>query len=140
MYRRLLLIVLLGVLTTACAPYYAGPGYYRSEVYSVDRYDYRGYDRAYPYNRGYYVVPQQPRYYAPAPRYYRPVPVPQYRPYPGPGYHGARPAPGRYYHDSRYRQGPGQQPQWRHDRDNDHGRERGHGRHDNGWGDRRSRR
>ena len=141
MYRRLLLIVLLGVLTTACAPYYGGQGYYRSNVYSVDRYDYRGYDRGYPYNRGYYVVPQQPRYYAPAPRYYQPAPVPQYRHYPGPGYHGARPAPGRYYRDSRYRQEPGQQ-QWRHDRNNDHGRDRDrdHGRNDNGWGDRRSHR
>lgn len=150
MYRRLLLIVLLGVLTTACAPYYAGQGYYRSEVYSADRYDYRGYDRGYPYNRGYYVVPQQPRYYAPVPRYYRPAPVPQYRPYPGPGYHGARPAPGRYYHDSRYRQGH-QQQQWRHDRDNDHERDRGrdrnrdrgaeHGRgNGNGWGERNNHR
>lgn len=152
MYRRLLLIVLLGVLTTACAPYYGGQGYYRSEVYSADRYDYRGYDRAYPYNRGYYVVPPQPRYYAPAPRYYRPAPVPHYRPYPGPGYHGARPAPGRYYHDSRYRQGPGhQQQQWRHDRDNDHGRDRGRDRNrdrgaeqgrgnGNGWGERNNHR
>lgn len=139
MYRRILLIVLLGLLTTACAPYYAGQGYYRSDVYSVDRYDYRGYDRGYPYNRGYYVVPPQPRYYAPAPRYYRPAPVPQYRPYPGPGYHGARPAPGRYYQNPHYGQGQ----QWQHGRDNnghgrDQGRDRGH--NDNGWGDRNPRR
>lgn len=139
MYRRLLLIVLLGLLTTACAPYYGGRGYYRSDVYSVDRYDYRGYDRGYPYNRGYYVVPPQPRYYAPAPRYYRPAPVPQYRPYPGPGYHGARPAPGRYYQNPRYGQGQ----QWQHGRDNNgHGRDQGRdrGRNDNDWGDRNSHR
>lgn len=139
MYRRILLIVLLGLLTTACAPYYAGQGYYRSDVYSVDRYDYRGYDRGYPYNRGYYVVPPQPRYYAPAPRYYRPAPVPQYRPYPGPGYHGARPAPGRYYQNPHYGQGQ----QWQHGRDNNgHGRDQGRdrGRNDNGWGDRNPRR
>lgn len=99
MYRRILLIVSLALLTTACAPYYGGQGYYRTEVYSADRYGYPGYYRpAYPnnyYNRGYYVVPPQPRYYAPAPRYYRPAPGPYYKPYPGRGY------------DSRYhRQGP----------------------------------
>lgn len=133
MYRRLLLIVVLGVLTTACAPYYGGQGYYRSDVYTVDRYEYRGY----PYNRGYYVVPQ-PRYYAPAPRYYRPAPVPQYRPVPGHGYYNVRPAPGRYYQAPRYGQGQ----QWHQGRDNDHGRDHGRdrGRSDNGWGDRNSHR
>ena len=137
MYRRLLLIVVLGVLTTACAPYYGGQGYYRSDVYTVDRYEYRGYDRGYPYNRGYYVVPQ-PRYYAPAPRYYRPAPVPQSRPVPGHGYYNVRPAPGRYYQNPRYGQGR----QWHQGRDNDHGRDHGRdrGRSDNGWGDRNSHR
>ena len=142
MYRRLLLIVVLGLLTTACAPYYGGQGYYRSDVYTVDRYNYGGYNRGYPYNRGYYAVPPQPRYYAPAPRYYSPAPAPHYRPAPGRGYYDARPAPGRYYQDSRYRQG--REQHWRHDRDGrheqrpdrgrDHGRDRDHGR--NGWGDR----
>lgn len=137
MYRRLLLIVVLGVLTTACAPYYGGQGYYRSDVYTVDRYEYRGYDRGYPYNRGYYVVPQ-PRCYAPAPRYYRPAPVPQYRPVPGHGYYNVPPAPGRYYQNPRYGQGQ----QWHQGRDNDHGRDHGRdrGRSDNGWGDRNSHR
>ncbi|WEJ20674.1 hypothetical protein N0B28_20750 [Pseudomonas sp. SD17-1] len=137
MYRRLLLIVVLGVLTTACAPYYGGQGYYRSDVYTVDRYEYRGYDRGYPYNRGYYVVPQ-PRYYAPAPRYNRPAPVPQYRPVPGHGYYNVRPAPGRYYQNPRYGQGQ----QWHQGRDNDRGRDHGRdrGRSDNGWGDRNSHR
>ncbi|QBF28225.1 hypothetical protein EXN22_21975 [Pseudomonas tructae] len=101
MYRRLLLIAVLGLLTTACVPY-AGNGYYRTEVYTADRYGYPGYYRpAYPYNRGYYVAPQPryyvappPRYYAPPPHYYRPAPHGYYReaphnyykPYPGRGY------------------------------------------------------
>jgi len=90
MYRRLALLAVLGLILTACVPY-GGGGYYRTDVYSVDRYSYPGYSRpAYPYNRGYYVVPQQPRYYTPAPRYYKPAPGPYYRPYPNRGGWDAR--------------------------------------------------
>lgn len=121
MYSRLLLIVSLALLTTACVPYYGGGhSYYRSDVY-VDRYSHPGYYRpAYPASRGYYVVPQQPRYYAPAPRYYRPAPGPAYRYYPNRG-----------HYDSRYQQGP--RGDWNrgnrgHDRGWDRGRDRGHDR------------
>ncbi len=73
MYRRLLLIAVLGLSLSACVPYYdGGPGYYRSEVYTAPApvYYYGG-GPAYQYRRGYYPAP---RYYAPAPRYYQPVP------------------------------------------------------------------
>ncbi|MCY1392305.1 hypothetical protein D3C76_259770 [compost metagenome] len=124
MYRRLLLTVLLGLLTTACAPYYAEDGYYRSEVYTVDRYSYPGYRYDSPYSRGYYIAPQ-PRYYAPQPYYYRPSPY--YRPTP----HYYRPAPAPGYH--RYYPGRGPDPRYRHspnryDRNHD-GRPDGHYRH-----------
>ena len=93
MYRRLLLIVVLGSLMAACVPY-GDHGYYRNDVYTVDRYSYRDYDRpSYSYGRGYYVVPQQ-RYYAPAPRYYRAAPEAYYNNrYQGRGYDA------RYRHD-----------------------------------------
>ncbi|MCU1732214.1 MULTISPECIES: hypothetical protein [unclassified Pseudomonas] len=121
MYRQLSLLAVLGLLLTACAPY-GGGGYYRTDVYSVDRYDYPGYYRpAYPYNRGYYVVPQQPRYYAPAPRYYQPAPGPSHRPYPGPGRYDGH-GPGRP--EGGWNRGP--------DR-NDHGWNRGPDRNDHNW-------
>ena len=118
MYRRLSLLAVLGLLLTACAPY-GGHGYYRTDVYSVDRYSYPGYSQpAYPYNRGYYVVPQRPRYYAPAPRYYQPAPPPAWhRPYPGPGGYDAR-----YRHDGPRHDGPRRPDR---DRDRDHGDWRG---------------
>ncbi|CAK9887788.1 MULTISPECIES: hypothetical protein [Pseudomonas] len=117
MYRRLLLIVVLGLLTTACVPY-GGNGYYRTEVYTADRYGYPGYYRpSYPYSRGYYVAPP-PRYYAPPPHYYRPAPHGYYRETPHNYY---KPYPGRGY--DRYRQGSS-----RHERNRD------------GWPDRNWRR
>ena len=82
MSYRILLIALLGLMTSACAPYYESGGYYRSDYYSTDRYVSPGYYR---YDR-YYVTPQPRYYYQPAPRYYhRSAPAPQYRPYPQPG-------------------------------------------------------
>lgn len=126
MYRRLLLIVLLGLLTTACVPY-EGDGYYRSEVYTADSYSYPGYYNPgyrpyyYPYNHGYYVAPS-PRYYAPPPHaYYRPMAVPGYnRYYPGRG------------PDPRYRHGPPSYGQeWDHRNHSD-----GHDNHDNHVGQR----
>ncbi|MNP45963.1 hypothetical protein D3C76_1399290 [compost metagenome] len=127
MNRRFLLIVLLGLLTTACAPY-GGDGYYRSEVYTVDRYSYPGYryDSPYNYNRGYYIAPQ-PRYYPQQPYYYRQSPY--YRPTP----HYYRPAPAPGYH--RYYPGRGPDPRYRHsqpryDQDRNHdGRRDSHYRH-----------
>ena len=56
MYSRILLIALLGLMTSACAPYYESGGYYRSDYYSTDRYVSPGYYR---YDR-YYVAPQPP--------------------------------------------------------------------------------
>ncbi len=106
MYRRLLIIAVLSVLTSACVPY-GGGSYYSSEVYTVDRYP-SGY---YPetgvyYNRGYYVAPA-PRYYVPAPRYYRAGPPP-----PGWGY-----SPRPYYRaDQRRGPDPGWHPGPRDDR------------------------
>lgn len=128
MYRQLALLAVLGSLITACVPY-GGSSYYRTDVYSVDRYSYPGYygRPAYPYNRGYYVVPQQPRYYAPAPRYYQPAP----------SYHRPYPVPGPRYYDGRGRHdGPGRpgNPGW--DRGRDRGdRDDGRG-HQRQWGDR----
>jgi hypothetical protein len=105
MYRRILLVVVLGLLTSACVPY-GGGSYYQTEVYTVDRYPAGGY---YPYSRGYYSPP--PRYYvAPAPRYYVAPPPPRYfggppgphyRPGPPPGYRGHPGGP-----DPRWRGGP----------------------------------
>lgn len=112
MYRRLSLLAFLGLMLTACVPY-GGHGYYRSDVYTVDRYGYPGYSRpAYPYNRGYYVVPQQPRYYTPAPRYYQPAPNPGYRHYPNRGGWDAR----------SHQNNPGWNRGWDRGRDRDDGR------------------
>ena len=96
MYRRLLLIALLGLTLSACVPYYdGGATYYRSEVYTAPApaYYYGG-PRYYPSGRSYYAP--APRYYAPqpryysAPRYYQPAPryYPRagYRPYPNQGW------------------------------------------------------
>ncbi|MFK3792349.1 MULTISPECIES: hypothetical protein [Pseudomonas] len=92
MYRRLLLIALLGSSLSACAPYYAGD-YYDSQIYSspAPAYYYGG-GSSYYYStgRGYHA----PRYYQPAPRYYQPSPryyqAPRalYRPYPDRGWGG----------------------------------------------------
>lgn len=76
MYRRILLIVLLGLLTSACVPYYQSGGYYRSDYYTSDRYVYPGYYR----QDRYYVAPQPRYYYQPAPRYHRPYPAPGLQP------------------------------------------------------------
>ncbi len=82
MSYRILLIALLGLMTSACVPYYESGGYYRSDHYYSDRYvspDYYRYDR-------YYVAPQPRYYYQPAPRYYyRSAPAPHYRSHPQPG-------------------------------------------------------
>lgn len=82
MYRRILLIALLGLLTSACVPYYEDGRYYRSNYYTSDRYYYPSHYR----HDRYYVAPQpryyQPRYYQSAPRYYRSAPSPYYKPYP----------------------------------------------------------
>lgn len=63
MSYRILLITLLGLMTSACAPYYERGGYYRSDYYSTDRYVAPGYYR---YDR-YYVAPAPRYYYQPAP-------------------------------------------------------------------------
>ncbi|MFD2644612.1 hypothetical protein [Pseudomonas japonica] len=125
MYRRLALLAVLGSLITACVPY-GGSSYYRTDVYSADRYAYPGYyDRS--YNRGYYVVPQPRRYYAPAPRYYPPAP----------SYHRPYPVPDQRYYDGRGRHdGPGRPGNRGWDRGRDRGNRddwRGHQRQ---WGDR----
>lgn len=54
MSYRILLIALLGSMTSACAPYYESGSYYRSDYYTSDRYAAPGYYR---YDR-YYVAPQ----------------------------------------------------------------------------------
>ncbi|MNC29897.1 hypothetical protein D3C75_781650 [compost metagenome] len=45
MSYRILLIALLGLMTSACAPYHERGGYYRSDYYSTDRYVAPGYYR-----------------------------------------------------------------------------------------------
>ncbi|MFO2463977.1 hypothetical protein OOJ96_09130 [Pseudomonas sp. 15FMM2] len=87
MYRRLLLIAVLGLTLGACVPYQdGGRSYYRSEVYTspAPAYYYGG--PSYQYRRGYYAPPpryyQAPRYYQPAPRYYPSGPRAGYRLYP----------------------------------------------------------
>ncbi len=107
MYPRILLVVLLGLLTSACAPYYESGGYYRSDYYTSDRYVYPGYYR----QDRYYVVPQTRYYYQPAPRYYGPAPVPQYRPYPAPGMQP------RWHGNPRYDYGNRQRYDYGRDRD-----------------------
>lgn len=86
MYRRLLLLAVLGLSLSACVPYYeGGSGYYSSEVYSAPApaYYYGGGSSYYSTGRSYY----SPRYYQPAPRYY-PAPRVEYRPYPHQGWGG----------------------------------------------------
>ncbi|NES10833.1 hypothetical protein G3O07_15570 [Pseudomonas laurentiana] len=121
MYRRLLLIVVLGSLMAACVPY-GDHGYYRNDVYTVDRYPYRDYDRpSYSYGRGYYVVPQQ-RYYALSRVTTEPPPEPYYNRYQGRGYDA------RYRHDEH-----GYRDVSRRDRDGGRGYDRGQA-HDRGRG------
>ena len=119
------LIALLGLMTSACAPYYGGGGYYRSDYYSTDRYVSPGYYR---YDR-YYVAPQPRYYYQPAPRYYRPAPVPQYRSHPQPGMNQWHGNP-RYDYGNRQRQDY-RQDRDRHDYRNDSKRYRQGDRHSN---------
>ena len=92
MYRRLLIIAVLGLTLSACVPYYdGGSSYYRSEVYTAPApvYYYGG-GPSYQYRRGYYAPPPRyypaPRYYQPAPRYYQAGPRVGYRPYPSQGW------------------------------------------------------
>lgn len=92
MYRRLLLIALLGLTLSACVPYYDGGGrsYYRSEVYtSPAPVYYYGGGPSYQYRRDYYAPPPRyypaPRYYQSAPHYYPAGPRAGYRPYPNRG-------------------------------------------------------
>ncbi|WP_339529136.1 hypothetical protein [Pseudomonas mucidolens] len=88
MYRRLLLIAVLGLTLGACVPYSGGGrSYYRSEVYtSPAPVYYYGNGPSYQYRRGYYAPPMRyypaPRYYQPAPRYYPAGPRAGYRFYP----------------------------------------------------------
>lgn len=105
MYRRLILIPLLAVLT-ACAPY-SGGTYYRTEVYTAERYPSAGY---YAYPRHYYQPPQ-PRYYVAPPAYYSPPPGAVYYQAPGPVY---RVYP-QHRPDPRWRHGPPRH--YGHDRD-----------------------
>ena len=69
MLRRMLFAIVLGSSLSACVPYYAGPGYYRTDVYRVPAPYYYGYS---PYDYGGYYGP---RYYHPyyggyGPHYY----------------------------------------------------------------------
>lgn len=92
MYRRFLLIAVLGLSLGGCVPYSdGGAGYYSSEVYTSPAPAYYSSGGPY-YNGGYYTPPRrynapparyyqptpryyhQPRVYQPAPRYYQPVP------------------------------------------------------------------
>lgn len=84
--HRILMLALLGLLTSACAPY---EGYYRTQYHSAGPSIQPGYYRI----DRYHVAPQpryyyntQPRYHhGQPPRYYQPAPPPQFRPYPPPG-------------------------------------------------------
>lgn len=87
MYRRPLLIVVLGLTLAGC---YAGPGYYESDVYTAPVYggSYYGiYDHYY-----------RPGYFVGSPRYYGPRPGPYYAPRPG-----YRPGPAPYVGRGYYR-------------------------------------
>lgn len=107
MYPRILLVVLLGLMTSACGPYYGGGGYYRSEYYTADRYAYPGY---YYRQDRYYVAPQPRYYYQTAPRYYRPAPAPYYRPY-------TPPVVNQWHGNPRYDYGNRQRYDYGRDRD-----------------------
>jgi len=130
MSYRILLIALLGLMTTACVPYYEGGSYYRSNYYTTDRYVSPGYYR----HDRYYVAPQPRYYYQPAPRYYRPAPVPQYRPHPQPGMNQWHGNP-RYDYGNRQRYDYGRDRD-RHDYRNDSRRYQNDRWHSNGRGDR----
>ncbi|AMA47008.1 hypothetical protein ACI2KE_06940 [Pseudomonas monteilii] len=78
MYRRLLLIAWLGLLTTACTPYV---GSYSTQYYTTDRPVYPTY-----YQVDRYQVVTPPGYYAVPPRpYHRHARPPRFVPYPPPG-------------------------------------------------------
>lgn len=95
MSYRILLVTLLGLMTSACAPYYERGGYYRSDYYSTDR----------------YVAPAPRYYYQPAPRYYRgAAPAPHYRPY-------AQPGMNQWHGNPRHDYGNRQRQDYRQDRD-----------------------
>ncbi|MNH09537.1 hypothetical protein D3C79_689940 [compost metagenome] len=129
MSYRILLIALLGLMTTACVPYHEGGRYYRTDYYTADRYASPGYYR----HDRYYVAPQPRYYYQPAPRYYRPAPVPQYRPHPQPGmkqWHGNP----RHDYGNRQRYDYGRDRD-RHDYRNDSRRYQSDRWHSNGRGD-----
>ena len=102
MYRRILLIVVLGLSLAACTPYYdGGSTYYRSEVYSTPApvYYYGGGSYYQDRNRYYSPAPRYysaPRYYQPAPRYYQPAPRMAYRAYPNRGWDQHRGPRGDY--------------------------------------------
>lgn len=130
MYSRILLIAVLGLLTSACVPY-GGASYYRTEVYTADRYPsggYYSYDRGYGPGPRYYGAPA-PRYYvAPAPRYYVMPPPPRHF-QPSPGYYRQGPPPVYRAHPGR-----GPDPRWRDGPRREHGQDRGQrGRPDRGW-------
>ncbi|WP_286913875.1 MULTISPECIES: hypothetical protein [unclassified Pseudomonas] len=130
MSYRILLIAVLALLTSACAPYYGSGSYYRSDYYTTDRYVVPGYYR---YDR-YYVAPQPRYYYQPAPRYYHPAPVPQYRPYPQPGMNQWHGNP-RYDYSNRQRDDYGRDRD-RNDYRNGSQRYQNDHSHSNGWGNR----
>ncbi len=67
MYRRIVLGISLGLSLGACVPYYAEPGYYRSEVYTVPAPYYYG---NYYYTPYYYGGFYGPRYYGHPPDHY----------------------------------------------------------------------
>ncbi len=134
MSYRILLITLLGLMTSACAPYYERGGYYRSDYYSTDRYVAPGYYR---YDR-YYVAPAPRYYYQPAPRYYHgAAPAPYYRSYSQPGMNQWHGNP-RYDYGNRQRQDY-RQDRDRHDYRNDSQRYRHGDWHSNGQGNDRGR-
>lgn len=110
---RILLIALLGSMTSACAPYYESGSYYRSDYYTSDRYAAPGYYR---YDR-YYVAPQPRYYYQPAPRYYY-QPAPRYRYQPAPNYRPQpRPPVTQWHGNPRHDYGNRQRDDYRGDRD-----------------------
>ncbi|NBF04446.1 hypothetical protein GV819_19370 [Pseudomonas sp. Fl5BN2] len=122
MYRRFLLIALLGLSLSACAPYYGGSGYYSSDVYSSPAPAYYGGGSSYYSTDRSYYAPRYyqpaPRYYQPAPRYYQP-PRAAYRPYPNQGWGG--------HERPRY---------WNNQDGGGHGSRDNHGRGDHGRGGR----
>ncbi len=94
MSYRILLVALLGLMTSACAPYYGDGGYYRSDTYYSGGYVnpgyYPGYSPGYYRYDRYYGAPQPRYYYRSAPRYYHPAPT---RPAPAPHQYQGHPQP-----------------------------------------------